>query len=79
MRVPLRWLADYVPLPADPADLLDRLTRAGLEAAGVQGRPGLLLILRLPGSACGGGGLFGQVSAARAKWISAFAGMTEPR
>ncbi len=36
MRVPLRWLADYVPLPADPADLLDRLTRAGLEAAGVQ-------------------------------------------
>jgi phenylalanyl-tRNA synthetase beta chain len=35
MRVPLRWLAEFVALPAEPADLIDRLTRAGLECGGV--------------------------------------------
>ena len=36
MRVPLSWLRDYVPVPADPAAVLDRLTVAGLEVTGVQ-------------------------------------------
>src|SRR5262245_24926727 len=36
MRVPLSWLKDYVPLPANPAELVDRLTLAGLECEGVQ-------------------------------------------
>jgi phenylalanyl-tRNA synthetase beta chain len=36
MLVPLSWLRDYVPLPADPALLIERLTIAGLEAAGTQ-------------------------------------------
>src|SRR5438874_7304117 len=36
MLVPLSWLKDYVPLPANPADLVERLTLAGLEAAGVK-------------------------------------------
>src|SRR3989442_855669 len=36
MRVPLSWLRDYVPLPADTAALVERLTIAGLEASGVQ-------------------------------------------
>lgn len=36
MLVPLSWLRDYVPLPDDPARLVERLTLAGLEAAGVQ-------------------------------------------
>ena len=36
MLVPLGWLRDYVPLPDNPADLVDRLTVAGLESAGVR-------------------------------------------
>ena len=36
MLVPLSWLRDYVALPADPAHLVERLTLAGLEAAGVR-------------------------------------------
>src|SRR4051812_48970737 len=36
MRVPLSWLKDYVPLPANPAELVERLTLAGLEAGDVQ-------------------------------------------
>ena len=36
MLVPLSWLKDYVPLPADTAALVERLTIAGLEAAGVK-------------------------------------------
>jgi phenylalanyl-tRNA synthetase beta chain len=36
MLVPLSWLGDYVPLPDDPAALVERLTLAGLEAAGVK-------------------------------------------
>jgi phenylalanyl-tRNA synthetase beta chain len=36
MLVPLRWLSDYVRLPDSPADLVDRLTRAGLECGGVR-------------------------------------------
>jgi phenylalanyl-tRNA synthetase beta chain len=36
MRVPLTWLRDYVPLPADPAALIERLTLAGLESSGVK-------------------------------------------
>src|SRR3954452_12790219 len=41
MLVPLSWLKDYVALPPDPAHLAERLTLAGLEAAGVRvfGRP----------------------------------------
>jgi len=35
MLVPLSWLRDLVALPADPANLVERLTLAGLEAAGV--------------------------------------------
>lgn len=31
MRVPLSWLAEYVPLRMDPTDLAHRLTMAGLE------------------------------------------------
>ena len=36
MLVPLSWLADYVALPENPAELVERLTLAGLEATGVQ-------------------------------------------
>ncbi|OWK39704.1 phenylalanine--tRNA ligase subunit beta [Fimbriiglobus ruber] len=36
MLVPLNWLKDYVDLPANPAELVERLTLAGLEAGGVQ-------------------------------------------
>ncbi len=36
MLVPLSWLKDYVPLPADPAALVERLTIAGLESSGVR-------------------------------------------
>jgi phenylalanyl-tRNA synthetase beta chain len=35
MLVPLSWLKDYVELPKNPADLVERLTLAGLESAGV--------------------------------------------
>ena len=36
MLVPLSWLREYVRLPADTALLVERLTIAGLEAAGVK-------------------------------------------
>ncbi len=36
MLVPLRWLSEYVDLPADPTDLAGRLTVAGLEVTGVR-------------------------------------------
>jgi phenylalanyl-tRNA synthetase beta chain len=36
MRVPLSWLRDYVAIPANPSSLVERLTLAGLEAAGVE-------------------------------------------
>mgnify|MGYP001806695563 CR=1 FL=1 len=36
MLVPLNWLKDYVALPANPAELVERLTLAGLESAGVR-------------------------------------------
>jgi phenylalanyl-tRNA synthetase beta chain len=36
MLVPLSWLRDYVPLPDDPAALVERLTIAGLESSGVK-------------------------------------------
>ncbi len=36
MLVPLNWLKDYVQLPANPAELVERLTLAGLESAGVR-------------------------------------------
>ncbi len=36
MRVPLSWLKEYVALPANPAELVERLTLAGLESSGVQ-------------------------------------------
>ena len=36
MLVPLNWLKEYVPLPANPAELVERLTLAGLESAGVR-------------------------------------------
>lgn len=35
MRVPLRWLREYVDLPDSAADLAERLTLAGLEVVGV--------------------------------------------
>ena len=34
MLVPLRWLQTYVDLPASPAELIERLTLAGLESSG---------------------------------------------
>jgi phenylalanyl-tRNA synthetase beta chain len=41
MLVPLSWLNEYVPLPPNPAELVERLTLAGLEAGGARvfGRP----------------------------------------
>jgi len=36
MLVPLSWLNEYVPLPTNPAELVERLTLAGLEAGGVR-------------------------------------------
>jgi phenylalanyl-tRNA synthetase beta chain len=36
MLVPLTWLKEYVPLPPNPAELVERLTLAGLEAGGVR-------------------------------------------
>ena len=36
MLVPLQWLKDYVTLPANPAELVERLTIAGLESGGVR-------------------------------------------
>jgi phenylalanyl-tRNA synthetase beta chain len=36
MLVPLSWLKVYVPLPPNPADLVERLTLAGLEVGGVR-------------------------------------------
>lgn len=35
MLVPLSWLNEYVELPKNPAELVERLTLAGLEAAGI--------------------------------------------
>lgn len=35
MRVPLRWLAEWIPLP-DEAELLSRLTAGGLEVEGIE-------------------------------------------
>ena len=37
MRVPLSWLAEYVPLPLSPAETAHRLTMAGLETTYVPG------------------------------------------
>jgi len=36
MKVPLNWLRDYVPLPANIPELVERLTLAGLEVASVR-------------------------------------------
>src|SRR5947209_7873834 len=36
MKVPLNWLRDYVDLPASVAELVERLTLAGLEVSGVR-------------------------------------------
>lgn len=36
MLVPLSWLREFVELPANPADLIDRLALAGLESSGVK-------------------------------------------
>ena len=36
MKVPLKWLAEYVPLTIPVADLAERLTLAGLEVSGVR-------------------------------------------
>jgi len=36
MKVPLSWLRDYVDLPTQPAELVERLTLAGLESPGLQ-------------------------------------------
>jgi phenylalanyl-tRNA synthetase beta chain len=36
MKVPLKWLSEYVPLTLPVADLVERLTLAGLEVSGVR-------------------------------------------
>jgi phenylalanyl-tRNA synthetase beta chain len=36
MNIPLSWLRDYVPLTLPPAQLIERLTLAGLEVAGTR-------------------------------------------
>lgn len=36
MKIPLRWLAEYVELPDNPAELVERLTNAGLEVGSVK-------------------------------------------
>lgn len=36
MKIPLHWLRDYVDVPVAPAQLIERLTLAGLEVAGVR-------------------------------------------
>ncbi|MHB1422729.1 MAG: phenylalanine--tRNA ligase subunit beta [Gemmataceae bacterium] len=36
MKIPLSWLADYVPLTIPVAELVERLTLAGLEVSGVR-------------------------------------------
>jgi phenylalanyl-tRNA synthetase beta chain len=36
MKVPLKWLAEYVPLTLPVAELVERLTLAGLEVSGVR-------------------------------------------
>ncbi|HZV04034.1 MAG TPA: phenylalanine--tRNA ligase subunit beta [Gemmataceae bacterium] len=36
MKVPLKWLAEYVPLTIPVAELVERLTLAGLEVSGVR-------------------------------------------
>jgi phenylalanyl-tRNA synthetase beta chain len=36
MKIPLRWLADYVDLTLSPAELIERLTISGLEVASVR-------------------------------------------
>jgi phenylalanyl-tRNA synthetase beta chain len=36
MKIPLKWLADYVTLDMPVAELAERLTRAGLEVSGVR-------------------------------------------
>ena len=36
MKVPLKWLEDYVPLTLPVAELAERLTLAGLEVSGVR-------------------------------------------
>lgn len=43
MKVPLRWLKEYVDLPASVAELAERLTLAGLEVASIR-----VLGLRVP-------------------------------
>ena len=34
MKIPLKWLADYVPFDLSVAELAERLTLAGLEGSG---------------------------------------------
>src|SRR5436190_23111802 len=36
MKVPLKWLRDYVDLPLPEAQLVERMTLAGLEVGGVR-------------------------------------------
>ncbi len=36
MKIPLSWLANYVRISVPPAQLIERLTLAGLEVAGVR-------------------------------------------
>ncbi|GAI52789.1 unnamed protein product, partial [marine sediment metagenome] len=36
MKVPLKWLKEYIDITLPPADLADRLTMAGIEAKGTQ-------------------------------------------
>ena len=36
MKIPLSWLRDYIDLTLPPAQLIERLTLAGLEVAGTR-------------------------------------------
>ena len=36
MKIPLTWLRDYIDLTLPPAQLIERLTLAGLEVAGTR-------------------------------------------
>lgn len=36
MKISLNWLSDYVELPADPSELAQKLTMAGLEVEGIE-------------------------------------------
>jgi phenylalanyl-tRNA synthetase beta chain len=40
MKVPYSWLKEYISFNAGPAELADKLTMAGLEVKGIEGKDG---------------------------------------